>query len=122
MTGRNAAIVGMAWGLPFMVGLMLPKAWVRVFKLHVVPAMMLTTCSVSVWVSGLRPGLTDDQKANGIVEMVAGTGIDGTETGFRVCLGIVLAVFAWLLPVVGRILIEKYLPEKVARQLRKVLL
>ena len=107
----------MAWSLSLMLGKILPNHCMKVYKAHVVPALLLIVCSVSVWIPGLRPGLPD-----GKVELAAGTGISGDEIGWRIALGVILAVGAYAFPVISMWLIEKYLPEGVVKKLRKILI
>lgn len=116
LTGRNILIVAMGWSLSLMVGKVIPASWSRSYRRHVVPLILMVVCMTSVWIPGLRPGLKDGQN-----EIASGTGISGEEIGWRLALGVILSVVAYALPIGLMWLAEKYLPEKVARSLRKLL-
>ena len=111
VTPRNLIIVAMAWALVVMIGKVIPDRWNKTYRGHWSPAILLVVCSVSVWISGLRPGVA-----------VEGTGIEGDEVGWRIGLGIILALSAYVVPVVVMWGIEKYMPPNVAKQIRKLLL
>lgn len=117
LTPRNLIIIAMAWSLALMIGKMLPNRWVKGYRMHVAPAVMLVVCSASVWVSGLRPGLPEGKE-----ELAKGTGISGEEIGWRIALGIILALLAYVLPVFMMWFAEKKLPPNVVKNLRKILL
>jgi hypothetical protein len=114
VTARNATIIGMAWTLTFIIGKILPLAWGKVYRLHIVPAIMLAVCLSAVWAPGLRPGLAEGQ-----AEL---NGIDGSELGFRLALGIILAFAAYIVPVVLMWAAEKWLPAKTVKRIRSILL
>jgi len=102
VTPRNLIIVAMAWSLAVLVGKILPDHWVKGYKAHVTPALLLMVCCSAVWISGLRPEIE--------------------SPGWRIALGIILALCAYIVPVVLGWMAEKYLPEKVVKHLRRVLL
>jgi len=102
VTPRNLIIIGMAWGLALLFGKMLPLRWIRTYKSHVAPALMLAVCSAMVWVSGTRP--------------------DIKSIGWRISLGIILAVVCQVVPILLIWLAEKYLPEKMVQAIRRILM
>jgi len=114
ITPRNLIIVAVAWALTLMVGKIIPLSWAKGYKAHAVPLLDLLICSAAVWVPGLRPGLSE-----GSPELA---GLDGQEIGFRIGLGIILALASYLVPVGLMWFVEKKLPPGVAKQLRKILL
>ena len=111
ITPRNLIIVAMAWALVVMIGKVIPDRWNKTYRDHWSPAILLVVCSASVWISGLRPGVA-----------VEGTGIEGHEIGWRIGLGIILALASYLVPVVAMWALKKYLPSNVVKQIRKLLL
>jgi hypothetical protein len=112
-TVRNFIIVCMAWASTLFIGKALPLSWVKIYRLHVAPIIILVVCMVAVWIPGLRPGLEEGQ-----VEIA---GIDGNEPGFRIALGVILALAAYVTPVIIMWAAEKYLPPNVVKQIRKIL-
>lgn len=116
-TPRNLLIVLMAWALSLMVGKIIPNAWKAGYRAHVSPALLLVVTSGSVWIPGLRPGLAEGQ-----FELAPGTGISGEEIGWRIALGIILSVLAYVLPVFLMWALEKKAPPAVAKQIRRILL
>lgn len=113
ITPRNLIIVGTAWALVLMIGKIIPNAWAKGYRAHIVPFLDLVVCSAAVWTPGLRPGLPPGR------EELAG--LDGEEIGFRIGLGIILALGAYVVPVAIMWFVEKKLPPGVAKQLRKML-
>lgn len=116
-TPRNLIIIAMAWSLSLMIGKIIPDAWKTAYRKHVSPLLLLIVCSASVWVSRLRPGI-----AEGAEELAPGTGLAGDEMGYRIALGIILSVMAYILPVVLMWFLEKKAPPAVAKQIRRILL
>ncbi len=114
LTWRNIIIVLSSWSLVFMVGKMIPNSWRRGYKAHAVPALLCAVCLAGVWVPGLRTGFQHIE--GGEIE-----GIDGTEVGWRIALGILLALAAYILPIGIAWAAERWLPENVAKQIKKVL-
>lgn len=113
ITGRNIWLVGGAWALLFLCGIGLPKHWKKHYRENVVPYFSLVICSAAVWIPGLHPGLPE---GHGEV-----AGIDGTEIGFRIMLGFMLAVAAYLAPWIYYALLKKVLPASTAATLEKVI-
>lgn len=101
ITPRNLIIIGMAWGLSLVIGKVIPDGWRRSYRRHVAPGLMLILCSTMVWVSGTRP--------------------DITAPGWRVSLGVVLAVVCMVVPLALNFFAEKYLPEKFVGAIKRIL-
>jgi hypothetical protein len=113
VTPRNLIIIGMAWALVLLLGKIIPNGWVKGYKAHFVPLLDLAICSGAVWAPGLRPGLPPGSK-----ELA---GLDGHEIGFRIGLGVLLALSAYVVPAFMMWFAEKKLPPGVVKQLRKML-
>lgn len=114
LTWRNVVIVGSSWSFIFMLGKMIPNSWRKSYKAHVVPGLLMAICLAGVWVPGLRTGF--DHLASGEVE-----GIDGTEVGWRLGLGVTLSVIAYLLPVALAAAADRWLPEGAAKKVKRIL-
>lgn len=106
-------------GLLFILGAGLPKGyWKRHYKENISIYLALLWCSAAVWVPGLRPGPDEGQS-----EIIAG--IDGSEFGFRIVLGILLCVTSYLayrvLPLIVFWGAKKVFPERIAEGLEKAI-
>ncbi len=113
-TVRNLLIILSVWSFIEIVGHIIPTAWREEFHAHAAIAIALVACMWSMWVSGLQPlSMEGDAQV---------AGIDGHEFGFRVALGILLTLGTLLCPVAVRYLTGRFLPEKVAKGIRKILL
>ena len=117
ITPRNAWIgLGVLAAL-FLFGVGLTPRWKKVYKANIVPYLAIALCEAAVWFPGLRPGLPDGR------EEVAG--IDGTEIGFRIGLGLILSLLVYLTYRVFPLLVlwlgGKVLPEQVAEALEKAI-
>lgn len=119
VTVRNLLIVLGAWGGSFLLGKMLPKHFRSKHprKAYVEEGygtiIIVLFCLTAPWIPGLRPGFPDDGE-------LPGTGIDGTEMGFRFALSICLALVAYGLPTLTMLIVERKWPES-AKAVKKLL-
>lgn len=110
LTIRNVLIILGSWGASFLIGKMLPKHFRgshprKIYREEgYATIIVVLLCLVAPWISGLRPGFPGD------VEL-RGTGIDGTEVGFRIALSICLALIAYGLPTILMLVVEKRYPD-----------
>ena len=118
ITARNVYLCGGTVALLFLLGVGLNKHWRTIYKANITSYLALIICEAAVWIPGLRPGLPEGQ------EEVAG--IDGSEIGFRIVLGLLLALIAYLvhrtMPMFVLWLGKKFLPENIAKGLEKAIL
>lgn len=112
-TARNLIIVLAVWTVTFFITKALPKHSRRGFHNRASHMVMLVFCCIAVWIPGLRPGFADGYEP-------PGTGLDGAEPGFRIALGILLALGAYLVPVIVMAAVEKWMPNQ-AKRIRKVI-
>lgn len=116
-TDRNILIVLGCWILTWIIGKMIiNNSTLKNYREHWIYGLKLAICSSAVWIPGLRPGLPKGQ-----IELAAGTGISGEEIGYRLVLGSILAGIAIILPIVANWAIGKYLPEKLAKSIKRVM-
>lgn len=114
-TTRNGAIgIGVLAAL-FLIGVGLPPKWKKIYKANIVPYLSIVLCQIAMWMPGLRPGMPKG------VDDIAG--IDGSEMGFRIGLGLALALACYLshriFPLIILAASKKMLPEKWATALAK---
>lgn len=102
VTPRNASILGGVWAFCFMLSKIIPNAWGSVYRAHVVPAIMVIMCLTAVWLPGLRPEIE--------------------SIGWRIALGFTLSMFCWFLPIFAMWAINRWLPPKLARAIKKVMI
>ena len=119
LTVRNVWLGLGSVGLLFILGTGLPKGfWKKHYKENISIYLALIWCSAAVWVPGLRPGPDE-----GHVDIVAG--IDGSEIGFRIVLGILLCVTSYLAYRVFPLIVfwgaKKVFPERIAVALEKAI-
>lgn len=113
-TVRNLLIILSVWSFIEIVGHIIPNSWREDYHGHVAIAISLAACMSAMWVSGLQPlSMEGDAQV---------AGIDGHEIGFRIALGVLLTLGTLLCPVAVRYLSGRFLPEKVAKGIRKILL
>jgi len=116
-TERNILTILGCWILSWIVGKMIVNAsLLKNYKEHWVYGFKLVICSILVWMPGLRPGL-----AVGQLEIARGTGIDGEEIGYRLVLGVILSGIAIVIPLIVKWVVNKYLPEKLARGISRTI-
>lgn len=116
-TNRNILTILGCWILSWIIGRMIiNKDILKKYKEHWMYGVKLCSCSIAVWMPGLRPGLKDGHN-----EIAEGTGIDGEEIGYRIVLGIILAGVAIIIPIIIKWLSTKYLPDKLAKDINKII-
>ncbi len=116
-TDRNILIILSCWILSWVIGKMIVNSkMLKNYKEHWTYGLKLIVCSAAVWVPGLRPGLPEGQ-----IELVVGTGISGEEIGYRIVLGIILSGVTIIFPLIISWAIGKYLPEKLSKNIKKVM-
>lgn len=102
VTPRNAIIVVSTWAAVLFIGKMLPRRLIKGYKERVLPAILVVACCIMVWLPGLRTAIR--------------------SVGWRLALGIILAVFAYFFPIFLNWGLSKLLPENVHKSIRKYLL
>jgi len=129
-TPYNVLVVTGTWASVVLIGKIIPDSWVKVYRKHVVPAQYLVLCIAAVWTPDLWEDLTTrysppPEKLEGmkvVAESIKVVEPSSEISGVAIlCMGVSLALCAYVFPIILLWAMEKWLPANVVKQIKKVL-